>query len=892
MDLTGGGVYSSVFVSSKRGYYMKGSIIRTLLFQLGSVFVLSTVLIGYFWIDGEYENLAQENARYRAEYLETQKTTLRSEVLKIKGFLLSEKARAERLLEQQIKQRVNEAHAIATHLYEINRDRLDDTQIQRMIREALRSIRFNEGRGYYFVTSLNGIEHLFPPKPAFEGKHAEAIFSEKGVKVVHDMIDIVDRDGEGFLRYNWPRPDDQSRYYRKYSYVKLFAPYGWIIGTGDYLSEIEANIREEIFRNIASVKYGLNDEGYFFINSYQGDLYVTNGEYFGGRKNIWEITDVNGKKVVQENAALAMSRPEGGFSEYVWKKPSGEEAAKISFIVGMDEWNIFIGSGAYTDTLEKEIKRRENDLASRLKQRIVGTLGVYLVAVILIALAAFLIGRKLSLNFWLFQRAFDKAVDSRVRIDTDRVHFKEFRILANSCNGMIDALNLQTERLRYQAYHDHLTALPNRLKGMEHLAKVIEYAREEASTLALLYIDIDDFKEINDTLGHSTGDRLLQTIAERIAHTVREGDIVARLGGDEFMVITGLLNQAEDAQAIAGKLLRVLKKPFSVDDNAFHISASIGLCLFPEDGNDAETMLRNADSAMYQAKRSGKNSFMHYHDRMTQQAAERAALLDDLRMAVAASQFELFFQPHVDVERSVIVGVEALIRWHHPDKGIIGPGRFIPLAESSGLIVPIGEWVLRQACHCFAHWRAMGYELDYIAVNLSARQLQRESLPQLISEVLDDTGLTPEVLELEVTESLVMEITAPVAKALERLKQRGLGLVIDDFGTGYSSLSSLKQLPINKLKIDRSFVRDLEVDDNDKAIVKAIIGMGSSLGLTVVAEGVEEQAQAALLLSEGCHIFQGYYYSRPLPEPAFLDFLKQYPQNIPNSPISDLETDQ
>lgn len=856
---------------------MKGSIIRTLLLQLGGVFVLSTLLIGYLWINSEYDNLARENARYRAEYLETQKALIRSEVLKIKHSLLAEKARAERLLEQQIRQRVEEAHAIASHLYTVNRGRLDDREIQRTILEALRSIRFNDGRGYYFITSLSGVEHLFPPNPALEGKHAKEIFSAKGVQVVSDMIDIADRDGEGFLRYDWPRPDDQSREYRKYSYVKLFAPYGWIIGTGDYLSEVDARLREEAFRRIAKVKYGLNDEGYFFINSYDGDLYVTNGEYFGGEKNIREITDANGKKVVQENAALARSQPEGGFSEYVWKKPSGEEAAKISFIVGMDEWNIFIGSGAYTDTLENEIGRREQLLASRLKERIVGTLGVYLVAMALVALAAVLVGRKLSLNFRLFQRAFGKAVDNRVRIDTDRVHFKEFRALASSCNSMIDALNQQAERLRHQAYHDHLTTLPNRVKGMEHLSRMIGFARQETSILALLYIDIDDFKEINDTLGHSTGDRLLQTISDRLRRAVREEDEVARLGGDEFMVITGLLNDPGNAPAIAEKLLQVLKEPFVVDGNAFHISASIGVCLFPDDGDDAETMLRNADSAMYQAKRTGKNDYMLYHDRMTRQAAERAALLDDLRVAVAESQFELFFQPHVDVRSSAVIGVEALIRWRHPQRGLIGPDRFIPLAESSGLIVPLGEWVLRHACACFARWRATGHALDYIAVNLSARQLQRESLPQLITEVLADTGLTPDALELEITESLVMEISTPVADALARLKQRGLGLVIDDFGTGYSSLTGLKHLPISKLKIDRSFVRDLEVDENDKAIVKAIIGMGNNLGLTVVAEGVEEWTQAELLLEEGCHIFQGYYFSRPLPEAEFLDYLVHFP---------------
>lgn len=871
---------------------MKGSIIRTLLLQLGSVFVLATLLIGYLWITSEYDNLAQENARYRSEFLDTQKSIIRSEVLKIKNFLLSEKSRAELRLEQQIQKRVQEAHAIATHLHSINQGRMDDQQIQRIILEALRNVRFNAGRGYYFITSLNGIEHLFPPKPELEGRHAGEVFSVKGRKVVEDMIAIAERDGEGYLRYDWPRPDDQSREYRKYSYVKLFAPYGWIIGTGDYLSSVEANIREETFRSIAGMKYGLNDEGYFFINSYQGDLYVTNGEYFGGEKNIWEITDVNGRKVVQENAALARSNPDGGYSEYVWKKPSGEEAAKIAFIVGMDDWDIFIGSGAYTDTLQKEIGRRETVLESRLRQRIAGTLGVYLGAMVLIALAVVFIGRKLSLNFQLFQRAFGKAADSRVRIDTDRVHFKEFRALASSCNSMIDALNQQAERLKYQAYHDHLTTLPNRVKGMEHLSRMIEYAQVEGVRLALLYIDIDDFKEINDTLGHSTGDRLLQTISDRLAGALREEDVVARLGGDEFMVVTGPLHHVDNASAIAEKLLLMLKDPVVVDGNAFHLSASIGVCLYPDDGEDAETMLRNADSAMYHAKRTGKNSFMNYHDQMTQQAAERAVLLDDLRVAVAESQFELFFQPHVDVRRSAVIGVEALIRWRHPQRGLLSPDLFIPLAESSGLIIPLGEWVLRQACTCFARWRSAGHVLDYIAVNLSARQLQRESLPKLITGVLADSGLTPDALELEITESLVMEIPMPVAEALGRLKQQGLGLVIDDFGTGYSSLTSLKHLPINKLKIDRSFVRDLEVDENDKAIVKAIIGMGSNLGLTVVAEGVEEWVQAELLLQEGCHIFQGYYYSRPLPEAAFLEFLADYPMAAGASSLEMLQEEK
>lgn len=275
---------------------VKSSIIRTLLVHFGGVFVASTLLIGYLWINSEYENLQQESNFYRQEFIANQKSILSSEVRKIKAFLLAEKIKAEAQLEDQIKSRTEEAYAIAAHLYATNLGRLSDQEIQRTIVEALRTIRFNDGRGYYFITSLNEVEHLFPPNPSFEGKVAGDVFSAEGVKVVNDIITIAQEAGEGFYRYDWPRPDDQSRLYKKYSYVKLFEPYGWTIGTGDYLAEVEEGIKRDIFKKIANLKYGMNDEGYFFINSYTGDLYVTNGRYYGGTKNIWDTTDINGKK--------------------------------------------------------------------------------------------------------------------------------------------------------------------------------------------------------------------------------------------------------------------------------------------------------------------------------------------------------------------------------------------------------------------------------------------------------------------------------------------------------------------------------------------------------------------------------------------------------------------
>lgn len=855
---------------------MQGSIVRTLLVRLGSVFLLSLLVIGYLWIDNEYANLERETARYRQDYLDNQKAALKSQVYKIRSFLLVEKSRAERNLEQSIQQRTREAHGIASHIYQQGAGKLDDIQIQRQIRDTLRNIRFNDGRGYYFITALDRMEHLFPPNPALEERTVEEVFSAKGVQVVDDMIDIVRAKGEGFLRYDWPRPDDPTRDYRKYSYVKLLEPYGWIIGTGDYLEEFESRVRADIFKDIAKVRYGANNEGYFFINSYTGDLHVTNGKYFGGKENIWDKRDAHGKLVVQENARLAKAYPEGAFSRYTWKKTSGEEAEKLSFVLGMDEWSLFIGTGAYLDTMEREIQQREQDMFVALGARIRAALGVILVAALLALLVGYLAVRKLVGNFGLFQQAFNRAADSQVHIETERIAFREFQTLAESANSMIDAINRQREKLRHQAYHDHLTALPNRVKGMEHLAFMLGYARQQQSQLAVLFIDIDDFKVVNDTLGHSTGDRLLQSVSDRISSVLRGEDAVARLGGDEFLVITGLLHHPGDGEAIADKLLGVLEEPFIIDDNAFHVSVSIGVCLFPDDGDDAETLLRNADSAMYQAKHAGKNRYALYHDQMTRQAAERAALLDDLRRAIRLSQFELHYQPLIDVSGPGVIGVEALVRWRHPQQGLIPPDRFIPLAESSGLILAIGEWVLRQACRDLPQWRQQGHSLEYVAVNISARQLQWEGFDRLMTRVLQESGLEAGSLVLEITESMLMEMTPQVARELQALKANGSRLAIDDFGTGYSSLNRLKHLPISKLKIDRSFVDELETDENDRAIVRAVIAMARSLGLQVVAEGVETAGQAQWLVAEGCTLLQGFHFSQPLPADQLLEYIQKF----------------
>jgi len=858
------------------GLTAKNSVIRSLLLSVGIVFLLSVVAVGYLWTSNEFQLLEEENARYEAEYLEGQKSALRAEVSRVKSLLLREKQKAELAFQQDLQRRIQDAHAIATNIYERSRGEYPDAVIQHMIIAALQQLRPGDGRGYFFIVARDDRMRLYPPNLALEGESVSSVFSPQGQSAIARMWTLIDEKGEGFVSYPWKRPGFTGEDHRKFSYVRHFGPYNWMIGTGDYLDAFEEEIKQRIFQQIADISYGTYNEGYFFINSYAGDLYVTNGEYFGGQKNIWHVEDAQGRKVVQENAQIAQSQPGGGFSTYHWRKNNGVVAEKLSYVQGMDEWQIFIGTGAYLDTVRDEIGRRKTQQTERVKARILSAVVVLSIASILVLLSMWLIGRQLSRTIRLFQDSFEHSAVSRSPINPDEACFDEFKALATSANVMIDSLNQQAEELRYRVLHDQLTSLPNRVQGATHLNEMIERSISDQTIVALLFIDLDNFKEINDSLGHSAGDELLQRVSARLQSVVRDDDIVARLGGDEFTVITGLLNERADAAVIADKLIDAFRKPFLVESTELHITASIGISMFPDDGRDAEILLRNADSAMYEAKRDGRNGFRFYTPDMTVEICQRVLMMDDLREAIDKEQFLLHFQPQICLHTGEVVGAEVLIRWQHPTRGMVPPNDFIPYAESNGLITQIGEWVLHKACERMAEWQAQGYSLRKVAVNISNQQLRGKSLVALVQHALQQTGCAPRALELEITESTLMHNPEEMAEELAQLKSLGVSLAIDDFGTGYSSLSYLKQLPINKLKIDRSFVRDINVDDNDRAITRAIIALGRSLNLTVIAEGVEYASQIAYLASEDCEQIQGYFYSKPLPEDEFLEYLKTH----------------
>ena len=432
-------------------------------------------------------------------------------------------------------------------------------------------------------------------------------------------------------------------------------------------------------------------------------------------------------------------------------------------------------------------------------------------------------------------------------------------------------------RLTFFANHDALTDLPNRALFNQRLTQALARAQRFSKMAAVLFIDLDRFKVINDTLGHDAGDRLLKQLAERLRECLREADTVGRQGGDEFVVLIEDVADPAQVADVGQKILETVARPFLINGQEFHVTASIGISIYPDDGHDQQALLKNADIAMYRAKEQGKNNQQFYSVQMNQHSCERLALETSLRRAVERNEFLLHYQPKVDMRSGRITGVEALVRWQHPDIGMVPPAQFIPLAEETGLIASIGEWVLRTACAEAQSWVARGLPPIGVAVNLSARQFARDELAAAIMRILRETGLDPRLLELEITESTVMHNADRAAGVLQQLKQLGVRVAIDDFGTGYSSLSYLKQFPLDELKIDRSFIVNSVSERRAQELVRAIIAMGKSLKLRLVAEGVDSVDQFRFLREASVDLIQGHLFSKAVPMEELLSMLNNNP---------------
>jgi diguanylate cyclase (GGDEF)-like protein len=457
------------------------------------------------------------------------------------------------------------------------------------------------------------------------------------------------------------------------------------------------------------------------------------------------------------------------------------------------------------------------------------------------------------------EAAVRRALDHHALLETKR-HYE---------NHLEDLVRQRTEELDYLAYHDALTSLPNRMLFEDRLIQALTPAQHNQQIIGMLFLCLDRFEKINDTLGYALGDRLIQEVAERLERCVSNRETVARFDGEEFALLLTQIGEAEDVVEVIYRINEALKLPFNLTDHELFITTSIGISLYPDDGEDAPTLLKNAAAALYQAREQGGDKYHFYTADMNAKALKRLELENSLRRAIEREEFEVYYQAKLDTHTRQVLGMEALVRWQHPGLGLVSPADFIPLAEDTGLIVPLGEWVLRRACCQSRLWQEAGFAPLSVAVNLSARQFQQEQLSAVVARILEETGIDPHLLELELTESSIMKNAEYAVRTLGELREMGVRISIDDFGTGYSSLGYLKRLPIDTLKIDQSFVRDVTFDADDAALVAAIITLAHNLRLRVVAEGVETEEQLRLLHLLRCDEFQGYLHSKPLPAEAF-----------------------
>jgi len=932
---------------------------------VGTVLVLMLLTSAFFlitaWQNG-HERLEQQHVFQQ----QSSQEKLRQEVEATLDYIRFTRQRTEAVLRKNIREQVRQAMQVAHSIYQMHQPRNEEEkeQVANLIRETLRGMRFFDGRGYLFIDTLDGQCVLLPISPEIEGQSLIDNQDDTGRYIMRGLLAAIENpERAGFSGYRWYAPDYPEQMRDKIAYVELFEPLGWIIGTGDYLYQVENDLKQQALNRLEALSFG--EEGYIAVLHKSGRVLLSPTRPDASGLLVDEL-DPEHRKMV--SWLLEQATPEGRFVEYDWYKPGIEGIHhKLSLVQEVPEWDWVLIAGVYQESLDQMLAQQKNKLEQELQKDLHWLILVLLFALAAAMLVAWIISRWLRTLMRRYQReinqrqfeleqkaeelklsaqVFESASEGAMISDADnrivavnpaftritgypesevlgktpallssmrhseaffermwRTLYEEGRwqgeIWNRRRNGevypqwlsislirgqdgkvsnhvaMLTDMTARKEaenQLRYLADFDSLTDLPNRRLLRDRTIQAIARTRQTGNRVVLMVIDLDRFKNINDSLGHGSGDAVLKIIARRLVEQARDSDTVSRLGGDEFVILLPDLDEQTDLSSLVSSYLQVIAEPLQVESHTMVTTASIGLALYPGDGEDFETLLKNGDTALHHAKSRGRNTFQFFTEAMNQQVSERLQLETQLREALGRNELELYYQPQYDFSSNQLTGCEALLRWNS-SKGLVMPDRFIPLAEETGLIIPIGSWVLQQACNQAREWdRTYGTSLS-MAVNVSAVQFRPELVDE-VKTVLRDSGFPPEQLVLEVTESVLMSDVEGSVSLLQQLRDLGVRIALDDFGTGYASLAYLKRFALDKLKIDRTFIMGIPEDEDDVAITSSIIDIARHLKLKTVAEGVETEAHCEFLRKVGCHIAQGYYYDRPLPADAFEQGLK------------------
>lgn len=816
-------------------------LFRLIKFAPASIVILFTIVLLAIVIEDDIRSSAQEIDSLHQEFVSRQKELLKNQVEYVEQQIQYAKDQTQTTLETTIKQRIHEAHKIATNLYENNQGKSEE-EVTALITQALRDIRFNDGRGYFFIYKTNGINVMHPLLPHVEGKSLWDFKDVRGSYIVREMGEQVKAKGEAFYRWWFVKPQNKNQEFEKIGFGQYFEPYDWFIGTGDYVVDVENDIKKQVLQWVSGIRFGTY--GYIFILDNKGELLAHREPEFVG-KNIYDLSQDRDKEAIGK---LVVNH-----QKYVHYKsayiPDGVNGGdKISYVMQFKDWNWSVGSGVYVDVLEAYLNERRAyfEVTNRSDLTQVALMGG--ATALILALLSFGLSRVISVRFEKFQAKIE-----------------------NDFGSLEDTKN----QLEHMALHDSLTGLPNRVLLHDHIEQGIERSKASYQQLAVMFVDLDDFKKVNDVYGHSAGDLLLGEIGKKFEELMSPGESISRFGGDEFVFCFPCLESLAEAEQKVELIKSVFDRQFVVQGRVIFISCTIGVSMYPSDGDEPEDLISKADIVLYKSKARQKGDVLFFDNAINRQVQYDFLLERELRDALYRKEISVLYQPQIDVKTGKLCGVEALSRWHNAQLGHVSPVEFIAVAEDIGLINTIGMFVINQACQDISEAFPTNASNIALSINISPIQLMSNQFVPQLCAAIDAHHIGYERITLEITENVLINDLVKVSPVIEALRSLGITISLDDFGTGYSSLSYLSNLPINEIKIDRSFVDKMMSSKQSDSLVKAIIAIGHSSEMKIVAEGVETQAQRDILESYHCDILQGYLIDKPLP---LAQLVTEYPK--------------